>query len=378
MNKIVYIIAALIFLMSPRAARGGQTELIGSVRLHHQAIAGGETIGLKEIADISAASEDYRQKLENIKIRVTAVDESGEMAVGYFEIRKALADAEIPPVQIDIYGAMTCRITAAGGKEIKKSKVENPIPLNIDKPADEIQTAGDGGTETLEKALKGRLDQLLEHEGKQTAVAWRCERGDILNQPASKYVITPKGAMGLGRVCFEVQESGSADKVGETSHPARITRIYGQIELICESVVAARAIRAGEVIGENDVQMAVRRVDSLRDRGLSDKAMVVGQETAVPIAEQQVIQPAMVKKYMVIKRNDAVEITSRVGQIQVTMPGTATEAGGMGDVIMVRGESKKSLLHVRIIEAGKVTVISDGDGSSPVAAVSQAKGAKIN
>jgi flagella basal body P-ring formation protein FlgA len=386
MNKIVWIISGWLIFVAPVVAAGDQPEQRGSIRLRHDAVGERDVICLKDVADVSAGSAELRQKLEDLVIARTKDGEKAPITVGYFEIRKAMAEAEISTNQIDIYGSMCCRVGSASDVKPDDKAGQGDSEKAVPETTGLIQAAGDiqspaavdESVVTLEKALKQTLNQLSGLEGQQLAISWRCEPTDILQQPASKYSIKPRGVMGLGKVCFEVRESGTGDRKAENSVRAGVTRVYGNVELICESVVAARLLQPGEVIGENDVAMMIRRVDSFRETGINDKASVVGREAAVPITEQRVILPTMIKKYMVIKRNDAVEIVSRVGPVHVTMPGISRDAGGFGDVITVRSEQNKSLLRVRVLDAGKVEVIGQDPASPPMAAVSKADHEKIN
>jgi flagella basal body P-ring formation protein FlgA len=226
---------------------------------------------------------------------------------------------------------------------------------------------------TLANQLTRLVAQMSGLDEAKLKIEWRCGAPEFLDQAAEKerFKIKPQSTVTLGEVRFEVVDSQAGDEVEQRSQT--MVRVRGMVQLICESVVATRALAPGEVITEKDVKLMTRRVSSYRDLGLTDIREVLGQEVARSITPDSVIKPALIRKLMLVKRNQKINVHSRVGSVQIDVQGTALESGAYGDVIRVRFDNQnRTIIHGHIAGPGMV-MVTGAEPETPVKLVKAAE-----
>jgi len=164
------------------------------------------------------------------------------------------------------------------------------------------------------------------------------------------------------------------DREGNGPGKPKTFRVKGQVTYLCESVVATRPLKPGEVIGRDDVKMLSRRVDHLRDLGIDDVERVVGQEVARSITMNMVVLPNMIKKVELVRRNDVIHVQYNDGRIVLSLQARAEQSGCLGDVIKVYDLFNKRSFQGRIIGAGQVRIEEKNFGhySTSLASAGQA------
>jgi flagella basal body P-ring formation protein FlgA len=140
-------------------------------------------------------------------------------------------------------------------------------------------------------------------------------------------------------------------------------------------VVSARDLLPGEVVTEKDVKLVPRRINNLRDLAFSDTQMVLGQEIARSLPSETVIRSSMIRKLILVKRNQNVALRSQVGQVQISVEGTALDNGAGGDLVQVRyGNKNKTVVRGRVTGPGFVVVTDEiPDEAVEVTAAAAAK-----
>ena len=341
----------------------------GTIRLKESVIVTEPIVTLGQVAEIQAADRQMHDRLLALKL-VHA--DGAYMSIPLIE--QSLQEAGITPACLDIFGASRCQIT----RELKpsdpdseyfqthsiqpsekKSQAEIEINLEVDsEPA-----------ETLVDALDREVARLCRFDADRLHIQWKCRSTpELLKRELSKgrFVLTPRSTMALGNVYFDVVDT--TEPVFQESNEKSHTQSYpvrGKVRYLCESLVAARQLYPGEVIRAEDVKLFSRRVDSMHDVGMTDFHQVVGLEVARFIPEGTLINPRLLKKLILIKRNDDVNVTYNDGRIAVRFRGTAKQAGGLGDTILVQDVSSKNVIQGRITGSGQV-LVGDEKQSSPI------------
>jgi len=351
-NKIIIlIIAAVILAGLSRLATGAAVE----IRLRSFAEVKSGPICLGDVAE-NIVAENYEQetRLKTLIIHSYSADLAND-SIGVFEITRALARAKINPASVDIFGAAFCRLVVEEVPADSQSSTiaEAELPENL--PTEPLgPTLADKLTETVAELSGYPADRLK--------VEWKCGNKGFLQLPAeeNRFEIKPRSTATLGNVRFEVVDLNLTEaKVGNRSTEARRSsiRVQGTVQLMCESLVAARRMAPGEVISEDDVKITPRRVTSYRNIGFTNLESVIGYEVARHISEHAVISADMIRKLRVIKRNDPVEVISRAGQISVTVRGQALTDGCLNEIVPVRFGPNKTIVRARITGPGQLVVI---------------------
>ncbi|MBN2376820.1 MAG: flagellar basal body P-ring formation protein FlgA [Sedimentisphaerales bacterium] len=351
-NKIIIlIIAAVILAGLSRLAGGAAVE----IRLRSCAEVKSGPICLADVAE-SIVAENYEQesRLKTLIIHTYSTDLAND-SIGVFEITRALARAKINPATVDIFGAAFCRLVVEGARADSQSSTIAEV-----EPLENVSTEPLGPT--LADKLTETVAELSGYAADRLKVEWQCGKREFLQLPAeeNRFEIKPRSTATLGNVRFEVVDLNSTEaKVvdGSTAEKKSSICVQGTVQLMCESLVSARSLTPGEVITEDDVKITPRRVTSYRDIGFTNLESVIGYEVARHIPEHAVISADMIRKLRVIKRNDPVEVISRVGQISVTVRGEALADGCLNEIVPVRFGPNKTIVRARVTGPGQLAVI---------------------
>ncbi len=358
MKKNGNIFISLVFLTVIAAATADVGGAKDEIFLQKSAALKAGPIRLADVAEVKA-DQELKKRLDRLIVaNISAGDE--DVLVGNFEICRALAQAQINPATVDIFGASHCRVINKNASQLQEAKT----PPTENKVTDSVKGADTSGQITIADVLTRTVAELSGFEVSRLKVDWRCNRSSFLQQPAenNRYKIIPRTAATLGNVSFDVLDNHRAKSQLDAEksslagkRPATVT-INGYVQLLCESVMALRRLQAGEMITAADVKIMSRRVGSYRNLGIKDINLVIGQEAARTIAPQTVIFPEMIRKLQLVKRDQDVKVRSKVGQVQVTLRGRAMAAGGLGDEITVRCGNNKTTVRATITGLGEVTI----------------------
>jgi len=381
-RSIVNVVTALLFCAIGSAASAEFCR----VRIYDSAELDAGPVRLADIAEITTDDAEVKSCLEDFIVTQLACDADGS-SLGFREISRILERGGVNPAAIGIYGASVCRMVLTSQK--------NPVSSDSDKVA---IMAGAGVCEITTDAaarvgsqitLADKLTELVvlstELDASRLIIDWDYRHRQFLQQPYDErlFQIKPCSSLTLGRVILEITETSLAQgRSGGTpsENPPvgssvavrenRPVRISGNVQYLCESVEAVRPLQAGHVITEADVKVVPRRVISLMNSPISDINMVIGKQVARPIATDKAIQPAMLRRLLLVNRNDRVDVQAGCRGVQITTKGIALSDGALGDVILVCSEmdnpsdlkSKKTVINFRSKVAGPGVVIALSNG----------------
>ena len=341
-----------------------------SIRIRSTAELTPGAVRLADIAVIKVAAADLNAQLADLVVTQLP---SGITAktLGVFDIYRVLHQADIPTATMDIYGATRCQVTV-DSPEV--SAEELPAPESPDNNADDqsLPAALDGCTlaDELDRTI-ARLSGLAESR---LVIEWqRGSQHQLLQAPFDerRFSIKPRSQMGLGRVCFEVTDRRPVpDGVLGNASPAPVVQprpitLRANVEYLCESVVTARPLAAGELITVQDIEIKPCQIRRSDDVGLTDLQNAVGHKTIRPIGANTIITSSMIRKLHLVKRQEAVSICSKVGAVEITSIGRALDDGALGDVIAVcyARDNRKVIVRGRITGPAEVTITSAIEGS---------------
>jgi flagella basal body P-ring formation protein FlgA len=331
------------------------------IRLHPNVILAPGPICLKDVADIKTADSDLLSRLESMIVTQYSQSIAGA-SVGVFEMSRALAQANVNPAAVLIYGANVCRITIDATRAKPITTVETIAKDEEPGNTDEVAIVKPAEIRTLADQLTEEVARLSGIEVAELRVGWSCSRPGYLEQPADeqRFVIKPRTVSTLGTVRFMVLDQGASKPGGDitsTTTSARGVHVSGRAEYVCLSVIAKRCLKPGEVILPEDVELRARRVTSYRDIGVNDLDAVIGQEVSRTIAAQAVVLPTMIRKLHIVKRHQFVDVYIRDELIEAKRTGKALSDGAYGDTISVSFEGKqKSIVQGKVAGPGEIVV----------------------
>jgi len=378
-RSIVNVVTALLFCAIGSAASAEFCR----VRVYDSAELDAGPVRLADIAEITTDDAEVKSYLDDFIVTQLACDADGS-SLSFREISRILERGGVNPAAIGIYGASVCRMVPTSQKPVSSDKVAMMAGAGVC----EITTdaaARVGSQITLADKLTELVVLSTELDASRLIIDWDYRHQQFLQQPYDErlFQIKPCSSLTLGRVILEITETSLAQgqsgcapsenpPVGSSVavRENRPVRISGNVQYLCESVEVVRPLQAGHVITEADVKVVPRRVISLMNSPISDINMVIGKQVARPIATDKAIQPAMLRRLLLVNRNDRVDVQAGCRGVQITTKGIALSDGALGDVILVCSEmdnppdlkSKKTVINFRGKVAGPGVVIALSNG----------------
>ena len=133
-----------------------------------------------------------------------------------------------------------------------------------------------------------------------------------------------------------------------------------RVQVKCERLVAAEALRPGQTVQSNQVRPETGRCFPAPRTEL-DAEHAAGMVVLRAIAAGAEIRPELLALPNQVNRGDAVEVEVRSGGARLAFTGTAESSGRNGDQVSVRNPSSNRIFRARVEGKGKVTVEAGGN-----------------
>lgn len=122
----------------------------------------------------------------------------------------------------------------------------------------------------------------------------------------------------------------------------------GYTPAFAEDVVAARNIRAGEIVAAADIETPKG------EEGLRRASRLIGLEAAHNIFRGQPLSEADLRLPTLVARNEIVKMEFTKGPMMIATEGRALDQGGMGDRIRVMNLLSKRIVSAVIVNTNTV------------------------
>jgi flagella basal body P-ring formation protein FlgA len=119
-----------------------------------------------------------------------------------------------------------------------------------------------------------------------------------------------------------------------------------------ETIIAARTLPAGTIIGAGDLALS----DSTVPGGLSDPALLIGQESRVALYAGRPIRAGDIGAPAIVERNQIITLTYTGAGITILAEGRALDRGGIGDRIRVMNVTSRTTITATLTEDGSAHV----------------------
>jgi flagella basal body P-ring formation protein FlgA len=119
--------------------------------------------------------------------------------------------------------------------------------------------------------------------------------------------------------------------------------------------VAARGLKLGEVVDEQDVRMEIRKL-AVRDIVLTDLAAVLGRAVSRPIPEGAIIAPQSLTAPRVIARGEVVRVDVESGSMKLHTEAKAETSGRLGEPILLRNPNSGQRFEAIVTGRGRTEV----------------------
>ncbi len=144
--------------------------------------------------------------------------------------------------------------------------------------------------------------------------------------------------------------------------------VGGRYDEVMSVPVLKRQVRPGDVIQEADLEIRDFSLSRTRSDTIADAAALVGKSpvrsisAGRPIREQEIAQPALIRK------NDIIQVDYRSPGVSISTTAQALEDGSLGSTINVRNLSSKKLVRA-VVQDEKTAVIHTGNTGVRYAAI---------
>jgi flagella basal body P-ring formation protein FlgA len=174
---------------------------------------------------------------------------------------------------------------------------------------------------------------------------WKCLRRPLLVRAeglASKY---QKGNFSLKLI----GEQGSRHY---SIHVSCFMRVIGPV------VVAKMDIMRGMILKPENFSLESQDITQCSFLPLSSLREIENCRSSRAIPMGSIIHEALLYKMPIIERDDPVTVSVTHGRVTICMSARAREAGSMGDKIWVENEMTHKLLKTKVIDRGKVSLLT--------------------
>ncbi len=206
------------------------------------------------------------------------------------------------------------------------------------------------------------VDLAADHIGATLEEAQETRRFKVAPTHAPRPVLAPEGEL-----TYEVTTPNGLRYWGNTAvyirilvdgEPLRQVILQFKIHMYDRVAVAARPLRARQVLTEADVRFEEQEIGTKEQRYFFDATELVGKVITRGLAAGQPILRSLVKKPVLIEAGAPVTIVANVNGVEVKTEGVALEPGREGDVIRARNQASRRVVRVRVLDAGTVEVLS--------------------
>ncbi len=132
--------------------------------------------------------------------------------------------------------------------------------------------------------------------------------------------------------------------------------VRGNIEALAEVVIAAGALRRGDILSPQDLTTQVMDIGSLDNPG-QDIQDLVGKKLQRSLRAGSPVLLSMVEALPVIKRGERVKMVINSGALHLTATGLAHSDGALDQMIRVQNINSNKTVYCRVTAPGIVEVI---------------------
>jgi flagella basal body P-ring formation protein FlgA len=121
-------------------------------------------------------------------------------------------------------------------------------------------------------------------------------------------------------------------------------------------LVTAETVRRGESLGAVNVERRRTDITTFRYDPLTELSSLEDSRAVRTLAPGTILHERCIEKPPLVRRDEMVYVTTRKGNIRVSVQARARESGGLGDHIWVQNLASRTLLRVKICGKGRVKV----------------------
>lgn len=166
-------------------------------------------------------------------------------------------------------------------------------------------------------------------------------------------------------VTLRIEPAGHGDFIGDAAFIVRLSAggkfirtetVRTRIELLRDTVVAARMIRSGALLTEQDIRVAKKWVRRNMPDLLTFSDDAVGKRITVAARPGMELSAHMLREAPLVRKGKMVRVQFDNGSLRVTTVGIPEEDGTAGAIVRVRNVTSNKLIYGRVLGDSLVEV----------------------
>jgi|GEM_PF-844768 len=146
--------------------------------------------------------------------------------------------------------------------------------------------------------------------------------------------------------------------VGEANDVFSAKPIAGRYEELTEIPVLKRAIKNGDIISQQDIEMRDMPISRVRAGTVHAMSDLVGKTAIRLISQNRAIRDTEISEPLVVEKNAIVQIRYATHGIDISTSGQAMSSGSLGSIINVRNLTSNKLVRAVVESSGVVNVVT--------------------
>lgn len=330
------------------------------------------------LADVAHLDGDAAEALGDVHLGRFA-EGADERTITRRQVSDALTEAGVHWGRVSLRGRrqITVRrlaVRPAQGAAPADRPLDDDVATGTDEAAGRPVRAAANPVEALRVAAAGTGGRSLE----QVLDAWLADRLGVARDDLRIDYERGDEALQLneGNGPFEIR-SASSDLAGRTILRVRQIagdrivadcRLTADVRVRRPVVVARRSIQRGQTLTGDDLEQAVRWVDSLHPAPLDDAGVLVGQTASRTVRRGSMLVEGDAEPAVLVERGQRVDLYTISGALVIKTIGRAAEDGHLDQVIAVRHPRTREMYHARVTGPRQVTMRIDAAAPAPAAA----------
>ena len=159
-------------------------------------------------------------------------------------------------------------------------------------------------------------------------------------------------------ITLRIESAGNADFIGDTAFLVRLSAdgnfirtetIRTRIEVLRDIVVAARTIRSGAILTEQDIRLAKKWVRRNMPDALSSLEDAIGKRITAPAGPGTELSAARLKDAPLVRKGKMVRVQFDNGSLRITTVGIPEEDGTAGSMVRIRNVTSNKVIYARVL-----------------------------
>jgi len=157
---------------------------------------------------------------------------------------------------------------------------------------------------------------------------------------------------------LRIEPAGNGEFIGDASFLVRVSAggkllrtetVHTRIEVLRDVVVAARSIRSGIILTEQDVRLVKKWVRRIPPESLSSLDETLGKRITTQARPGMELSVNMLREVPLVQKGKIVKVVFDSAVMRITTVGMSEEDGTAGSIVRVRNVTSNKIIYARVL-----------------------------